>query len=188
WNRWRTSSNCKRSAGSTASRMRPIGMGRLSKPWAATRSKSSNPDCSFPRNDGQPPWDPGSEFQAPRPIDVENKKLAIADAAGAGGAYDAVGHFVHALVAHPNADLHLGDEGHAVFAADVAIQVAFLAAVAFGLAHHTRRHFQVGNGAEDRFGAERFHHDGKLFHETLSASGNRCSAGTEPTQGPKTIP
>src|SRR5438094_256063 len=45
------------------------------------------------------------EFQAARPADVHHEDLAVADTACAGGADNAVGHLLNALVAHPDADL-----------------------------------------------------------------------------------
>jgi hypothetical protein len=40
-----------------------------------------------------------------------------------------------------------------------------LAAVAFGFLHNTGADFEIGEGAQDGFGAEGSHDDGQLFHE-----------------------
>src|SRR5687767_4552659 len=96
-----------------------------------------------------------SEFEDAGPADTDREDLAIADAAGAGGADDAVGHFLHALVAHPDADLHLGKKGHAVLAAQVAFEVALLPRVTLGFLNHAGNHIQLADDLEHRFGTER---------------------------------
>src|SRR5262249_49979442 len=65
----------------------------------------------------------GSELQR-RPGGGDDEDLAVAHAAGAGGADDAVGHLLGPVRAHPHADLHLRQEGQAVLAAQVAVEVA----------------------------------------------------------------
>src|SRR5437588_6876253 len=96
-----------------------------------------------------------SELQCLRPAHVEDKDLAVADAAGPGGAGDAVGDRVGLVVADPDADFHLGQKGQAVFTADVPVEVTFLTAVALGLLHAAREDVRAGDGAEHRLGAER---------------------------------
>src|SRR5207249_4937100 len=107
------------------------------------------------------------ELQRLGPGHVKDEDFAVADAAGAGDAGDALGDLGGALVADANADLDLGQEGHAVFAADVAVEVALLPAVALGLAHDAGRHAQLGDGLQDRFGPERLDDDGELLHAAI---------------------
>src|SRR5206468_56263 len=87
-----------------------------------------------------------SELQRLGPGHVEDEYLAVADAAGAGGAGDALGDLADAVVADADADLDLRQEGHTVLAADVAIEVALLPAVALGLAHDAGADAQLGDG------------------------------------------
>src|SRR5262245_12606493 len=97
-----------------------------------------------------------SELQRLRPAGVEHEDLTVADAAGSGAAHDTIGHLLRAGVAHPDADLDLGQERHAVLAAEITVEVALLPAIALGLLHHAGDNVQPGDGPEYPFGAERF--------------------------------
>src|SRR5262245_44319174 len=87
--------------------------------------------------------DAASEFEGIGPGGFDDEDLAVADAAGAGGADDVVGHFFRARILDPDADLDLGQERQAVFAAGVTVEVALLAAIALGLADHAGAGLQV---------------------------------------------
>src|SRR5438045_3771941 len=75
-----------------------------------------------------------SKLQRLRPRPSDDKDFAIANAAGSGRAHDVVGDLFGALVADPDADFHFGQKRHAVLAADVAVEIALLAAITLGLA------------------------------------------------------
>src|SRR5436190_20055494 len=74
------------------------------------------------------------EFERFRPGALHQEDLAVADTARAGGTGDALGHFLDAIVADPDADLDLGQKRQAVFAAYVAVEIALLSAVTFRFA------------------------------------------------------
>src|SRR5262249_54288713 len=71
--------------------------------------------------------------------------------------------------ADADGDLHLGQERHAVFAAQVAVEVALLPAVALGLAHHAGGHVQVFQRPQHRLSPERLDDDGQQLHRALPA-------------------
>src|SRR5665213_4065513 len=63
------------------------------------------------------------------------------------------------------------EECHAVFAAGVAVEIAFLTAVALGFAHHARDDVQLGDGPQHRLRSKRLHHDCELLHRCRSSLG-----------------
>src|SRR5438128_9778496 len=105
------------------------------------------------------------ELQRLRQGHVQGKNLPISDAPRACGPDNAVRHLDGARVTHPDVDFDLGQKRHAVLAADVAVEVALLAAVALGFADHASNHVRFRDGAQYRFGAKRFDDDGELLHD-----------------------
>src|SRR5262249_43813374 len=105
---------------------------------------------------------------------VYQEDFAVADPAGAGRPDDAVGDGVGPLVADPDGDLHLRQEGQAVLAAGVAVEVTLLPGVALRLLDDARRHVQLGDGPQDRLGRDGFDDNGELFHRI-------CPAGPAPS-------
>ncbi len=83
---------------------------------------------------------------APRPAGIDNEYLAIANTTGSRGFHEAFDDFGGPLVADPNADLDFWQKRHAVFAAQVTIQIAFLPAVALGFLNHAGNDVQVVDG------------------------------------------
>src|SRR5262249_4240047 len=102
--------------------------------------------------------------------------LAVADAAGAGTFDNTAGQLLGAIVRHPDGNLHLGQKRHVVLAAEVAVEVALLPAVALGLAHHARVDAELGGGAQPRLGPQRPRHDRELLHDPAFVGlRHRCS-------------
>src|SRR5437016_243179 len=66
-----------------------------------------------------------SEFQRFGPARLAYEELTVAHAAGTCDADNTVGHVGSTGVAHPHGDFNLRQEGHAVLAAHIAIEVAF---------------------------------------------------------------
>src|SRR4051794_32105800 len=86
------------------------------------------------------------KLQRLRPGGIDAEDLAVADAPRARHRGDALRDQGGALVAHPDGDLHLGQERQAVLAAGVAVEVALLPAVALGLLHDAGADVQLGQG------------------------------------------
>src|SRR6201986_3041275 len=68
-------------------------------------------------------------------LDVGDEDLAVADAAGLGGAEDRLDRAFDQIVADNNLDLHLRQEIDDVFGAAIELGMAFLATEALGLGH-----------------------------------------------------
>src|SRR5262249_37482097 len=104
------------------------------------------------------------EIQRLRPCHRGDEDLAIANATRTRRADDPVGNLLGALITYPNTNLHLGQKRHAIFAADIPIEIPLLPAIALGLAHDTGYHVHFGDRPQDRLGTEGFDHDSELFH------------------------
>ncbi len=64
---------------------------------------------------------------------------------------DALGHVIRTLIVYPNRDFHFRQKRHAIFAAHVAIQIAFLPAITLRLPDDARGNVGIANVAEHRF-------------------------------------
>src|SRR5262249_25977827 len=105
-----------------------------------------------------------SEFQRLRPGHLEHEDFAVADAARARDFDDAFCHFVGAIVADPDADFHLRQKSQAVFAADVAVEIPLLSAVAFGFTNDTGADIELSDGFKHRLRAKGPNYNRELFH------------------------
>src|SRR5260370_41992708 len=107
-----------------------------------------------------------SEFERLRIGHVKDEDLAIPDPARSGGANDMIRRFRRPLIADPDTYLNLGQESTAVFAADVAVQVALLTAVSLGLAYHAGDNLEIGDRTQDGLRTEGLENDRELLHDS----------------------
>src|SRR5690606_6867491 len=88
--------------------------------------------------DGQTSNSVGTGFtgaDADRFFDIGNENLAVADAAGLGGAADGVDRLFQHVIAEHDLDFHLGQKIDDVFGATVKLGMALLTAEALGFGH-----------------------------------------------------
>src|SRR6266478_2816450 len=125
-------------------------------------------------NDKKDTYGLALKLQGIRPAHSDDKDLAVTDPPGAGAFDNAIGRFFRLVVIYPDVDFHFGQEGHAVFAADIAVQIAFLPAIALGFLSDAGDHVEVGDGPQDRLGPKGFDDNRDLFHVPVRGHSTGC--------------
>lgn len=98
------------------------------------------------------------------PCSGNDKDFTVADSARSSGRDNLLAYYFNVRFFDPDRDFNLGKERQAVFAARIAFQIAFLAAVSFCFADYTGRDAKFGNDVQHPLGPERLNHQSDLLH------------------------